>query len=727
MPLNHLEVISPAGEIKFYELDPAHGVTNIGRHPDNDVVIDSPSVAPFHAVLYHQQKPYQLIFVGEAQGRTRTLEAQETFQLDGFALIILEAEPAAGPAAGTPTAGVPASGGPTTGSSADLAAPRGPAPVVATPPPPASAPQKPPADAVAGTAAMGAAGAIGAGSLIPNRRDDIVIADFSEREFTLEVEQTATCNVTMINGGDIVATFVISVVGLDDTWVSITPSDMNLNEGQHGSAVVTITPPRRPSSRAGKHNFGIVVSSPDHPERVSQTSATLVIQPYFEFSLSDLSPKQQNIPYNKRAGNAKLSLANTGNSEVKFEVQAADDARACLFEFQVSDDEAPQARQIEVSVPSEVALPIRLSLAPAKRVFFGMQGVSYSYSVQAAAQVSTLSPRSVLGQAQSLPLIGPIHVAIVVILLAALIVMIFKPGINNFTAAPTKVLSSEIMAGKKVSLAWSVSAFTSATIDQGVGLMKDGTGTVDIAPLKTTTYRLTAANLISMLIPPLVTTQDLTVIVDPVEPIVRLTLSKNPVLEGETATVSWEVLNAQEVVLKINGTPETLTAEQYSGRRDVTPKGEMTISIEARNLYTTGNGIVQEKIMEEAKKTFRPEFLNRLTDLIVFRSFTKDDLIQILTLEVNKVLERLKHKNLHLALDDKAKEFLVEKGYDPQYGARPMRRAVERFLEDPLAEEVLRGNLHEGDPIQVTLDKDKLVFIQKAAASEGAVASSTPD
>jgi ATP-dependent Clp protease ATP-binding subunit ClpC len=130
---------------------------------------------------------------------------------------------------------------------------------------------------------------------------------------------------------------------------------------------------------------------------------------------------------------------------------------------------------------------------------------------------------------------------------------------------------------------------------------------------------------------------------------------------------------------------------------------------------------MRERILDEAKKTFRPEFLNRLDDLIVFRSFTKPDLIQILTLEADKVVERLRHKNIKLELDDKAKDFLVEKGYDPQYGARPMRRAVERFLEDPLAEEILRGSLQPGEPILVTSDKEKLVFNQKAAA-EGAVA-----
>ena len=130
---------------------------------------------------------------------------------------------------------------------------------------------------------------------------------------------------------------------------------------------------------------------------------------------------------------------------------------------------------------------------------------------------------------------------------------------------------------------------------------------------------------------------------------------------------------------------------------------------------------MREKILDESKKTFRPEFLNRLDDVIVFRSFTKPDLIQILDLEVDKVLERLRHKNLKLELDAKAKDFLVEKGYDPQYGARPMRRSVERFLEDPLAEEILKGNLHEGEPILVTAMNDKLVFNQKAAAT-GAVA-----
>jgi len=130
---------------------------------------------------------------------------------------------------------------------------------------------------------------------------------------------------------------------------------------------------------------------------------------------------------------------------------------------------------------------------------------------------------------------------------------------------------------------------------------------------------------------------------------------------------------------------------------------------------------MRERILDESKKVFRPEFLNRLDDVIVFHSLNKPDLITILDLEINKVMNRLKGKNIKLELDEKAKDYLVERGYDPQYGARPMRRAVERYLEDPLAEEILRGHLHEGEPIVVSADADKLTFKQKAAPAENAM------
>ena len=98
----------------------------------------------------------------------------------------------------------------------------------------------------------------------------------------------------------------------------------------------------------------------------------------------------------------------------------------------------------------------------------------------------------------------------------------------------------------------------------------------------------------------------------------------------------------------------------------------------------------------------------------------KEQLNKIVDLEVNKVLVRLRNKKIHLVLDDAAREFLMKEGYDPQYGARPMRRAVEKHIEDPLAEHVLRGDVKEGDNVQVTFNEEKKVLKFSAESPEAA-------
>lgn len=115
---------------------------------------------------------------------------------------------------------------------------------------------------------------------------------------------------------------------------------------------------------------------------------------------------------------------------------------------------------------------------------------------------------------------------------------------------------------------------------------------------------------------------------------------------------------------------------------------------------------MKEKILEEAKKQFKPEFLNRLDDTVVFHMLEKKALNVIVDLECKKLFERLEDKGIALKLDKVAREFLMDKGYDPNYGARPMRRAVEKYLEDPLAEALLRADIKEGDTVKVTRKKD---------------------
>ncbi|MEI6071482.1 MAG: ATP-dependent Clp protease ATP-binding subunit [Verrucomicrobiae bacterium] len=126
------------------------------------------------------------------------------------------------------------------------------------------------------------------------------------------------------------------------------------------------------------------------------------------------------------------------------------------------------------------------------------------------------------------------------------------------------------------------------------------------------------------------------------------------------------------------------------------------------------------KILDETKRVFKPEFLNRLDDIIVFHSLSRPDLVKIVDLEMAKVIARIKAKDVHLTLDPTAQEFLIEKGYDPTYGARPLRRAVERFLEDPMAEEILRGSISPGDSVTVKREGEKLAFVVAAHKDEPA-------
>ena len=129
---------------------------------------------------------------------------------------------------------------------------------------------------------------------------------------------------------------------------------------------------------------------------------------------------------------------------------------------------------------------------------------------------------------------------------------------------------------------------------------------------------------------------------------------------------------------------------------------------------------MKEKILEESKRYFKPEFLNRLDDLVVFHMLEKVDLNQIVDLEVSKLVKRLKDKEITLTLTEAARDLLAVKGFDPAYGARPMRRAVERFLEDPLAESLLRGDVKPGDFVNVVKkpDSEELEFVSTRPESK---------
>ena len=128
---------------------------------------------------------------------------------------------------------------------------------------------------------------------------------------------------------------------------------------------------------------------------------------------------------------------------------------------------------------------------------------------------------------------------------------------------------------------------------------------------------------------------------------------------------------------------------------------------------------IKEKILEEAKKIFKPEFLNRLTEIVIFRQLFKEHMTAIVELELEKVSDRLKERKLKLDVSKEAKDFLIEHGYDKKLGARPLRRAVERYLEDNLAEALLAGDIRKSVPIQVLLHEDEKIGLRFEQAKKG--------
>jgi len=163
----------------------------------------------------------------------------------------------------------------------------------------------------------------------------------------------------------------------------------------------------------------------------------------------------------------------------------------------------------------------------------------------------------------------------------------------------------------------------------------------------------------------------------------------------------------------------------------------MTSNIGVRQLKDFGEGVGfatatrmqsaeenSKAVIEKAlKRTFSPEFLNRIDDVIIFNSLSKENIFSIIDILMKNVMKRLNNLGFSLELTKEAKDFIADKGYDSQFGARPLHRAIQKYLEDPLAEEILNMNIKQGDVLEASFDKDnqKIVFSMKSRESEPTV------
>jgi ATP-dependent Clp protease ATP-binding subunit ClpB len=127
---------------------------------------------------------------------------------------------------------------------------------------------------------------------------------------------------------------------------------------------------------------------------------------------------------------------------------------------------------------------------------------------------------------------------------------------------------------------------------------------------------------------------------------------------------------------------------------------------------------LSDKVMESVRDRFKPEFLNRVDEILVFHRLGRDDLSQIVEIQLLGLVNRLAERGISLVVNDEAKRFLATTGYDPAYGARPLKRLIQRDMENPLALKLLDGSFKEGDTVEVSVHDGSLVFT--SAVSPGA-------
>ena len=284
-----LEVIKASGETFFCEIDPHREVINFGSHPDNDIVISGPGIAPFHAILDLRSRPYQFKQLSEtaetdgghqilSPSASREIHPWDTFELGDYRITLIESER-----------------------------------VEKRQPLESSIIQVPIGEAGKALARPGEASLVPPSRLAvrpPDQLDDAIVTEPVVPEYTIDAGETLTLIFTISNGGETAAEFDVSLEGLDPSWVTITPLNMLLKVNQRASVTVSITPPRAPTSRAGQYHFAVMVTSPNYPGRMSRRGATLIINPFYEFTVGELTPRQLAISWDHRTATTSLAVMN---------------------------------------------------------------------------------------------------------------------------------------------------------------------------------------------------------------------------------------------------------------------------------------------------------------------------------------------------------------------------------------------------------------------------------
>lgn len=600
---DQLEVITPSGVIEFFDLRPGKGITNVGSHPENDVVLEGTGIAPFHLMVDHRQRPYQLMLLSDEfptqlggqrlQGNhIQTLQNWDTIEVGGNTLILLQGRNGSQT---EHTASTPVEMGtpgpmPSVHSSFQQPQPSGyRAPVAESSPtlvapPSITTAQFPPAltDQEDGVSASHTYVPIS--TPVRDHIDDYILVEMLLREQLVDVGQTVAYTLTITNGGDLVSNFQVDIEGIDPSWVVILPAQLNLNDTESGMVTITMTPPRHPSSLAGRHHFAIKVTTAEYPDRYSEIGGTLVVNPYHEVQVGELAQKRQTLTWNNPVGETYFAIANGGNSITQVQVEAQDDERSCHFEFQLPNHAVTYARQTELRLAPGEATEVTLLVESNERPLIGFRNRIHQYDVRVLPLAGQQFPRTVGGQVKIVPLIGKWMILLFLLLMTVLLIAIFTPRIDRFEALPAAVAF-----GEPIQVSWRASIFSNVNVS-GPGLLNvenNPSGVVTVVPPEAGVleYQISVDNFISRIGLAFIGDQSRKreVVVGEVRPGIRLSVNPPTVVLGQPVLIEWNVSDATEAILTIDGVQEKLTGDALRGSRSVRPERNMQVSLSARN------------------------------------------------------------------------------------------------------------------------------------------------
>jgi len=614
--LLHLEVIKPYGMVELHNLAPS--VIYIGQHPDNNIVIKGAGIDDWHLVLDCRQKPYQVIMLSNLgntaiDGQTLPsntpihLPPSASLQVADYELILLEDSPF-GQQDPLPA---PLSGVIINEPKPEIFSPSPPAVVNESPSPPQPdiAPPtysdwSPPQAEPTWENDISTSRHNGRGDYSNHENFMVELSGFpdeADRKLQVDVNREVAFNVIIFNTGNRQTDFVLKIY--TDVPYSINPKVGQILQGEKQTVTISLKPEKDPSqssSRAGEHPITVEVTATEYRDSVSQFSVTLIVNPYHDFAVGELNPKQQKISWFKAHSETRVTITNKGNSATNFQLKGHDDVRGCVYEFyDVPGESVALAGQASLDLPPESLVPqqskpdhvveIPVRIIPHTYPIFLRTSI-YRFTITVTPTGGDQISRSLSGEVKQKPLFSwytlfPLLV-LMVCLCASLSIYLTRPYITTFTINGEIKKPYIIDAGEEITLGWSASPLANLKVNPDVGVLDASSGSLTIKPEIDTVYELTSENLLSSIFPGLSNTKEVTVQVDPIYPeIGNFEVSPESIVSGEKGTLAWAVENADELILTINGAPETIPTTEYITQRSVSPNEDTVFSLEARNFY----------------------------------------------------------------------------------------------------------------------------------------------